>query len=395
MQTFKNYEHINELFELLTENENDNLCINDTIIKLIYNLLEKEDIKNIIKDIKYLLLFEYLLLKTLSFDIDTNISISHYTSLNILLKLIKYNKEESGNIRINNITTANDPKEGKMIFNILKRNNINITMDSDENALTLQTSYSRNKDSLTMFRLYGKKDDKEATGICLVLNKDYFSYNYAPPYSYKNFNNIKNEENIAKYQDKKMNLYWLLYYNEQDNLLVFNPNESKYSADIIIDLNNLEELEINNKNIEDLKDNKNIKYIIEYIFKNIFNYTNKIIKEIEKKNKYGNIKDKLYGYLFENIRFIIKHEAFFEEQELRILVTKDYKDEDILTDDDSNKLYMEYIPLFYESINYIEEIIIGSKVKNNESIAEYIRKILYKNNNISKIKVSISDAPLR
>lgn len=392
LQIFKNYKYIDELFELLTKTENNNLWMNDTIIKLILNL--EKDIDKIIKDVKYLLLFEYLLLKILSFNIDTNINISHYTSLNILLKLLKKNNEdESGNIRINNITTANDPKEGKMLYNIFKRNNININMDIDENALTLQTSYSRNRDSLTMFRLYGKKEDKEATGICLVLNKDYFCYNYIPPYSYKNDNSIKNEENIAKYQDKKMNLYWILYYNEKDNLLVFNPNESKYSADIVIDLNNLEQF--NNKKMKDFKkEEEKIKYIIEYIFKNIFYYIKNINNKIEKENKYSNIKNKLYGYLFENIRFIIKHEAFFEEQELRMLVTKDYKDKDILTDDDNNKLYMKYIPLFYESINYIEEIIIGSKVENNESIAEYIRKILYKNNN-DKIKISISKAPLR
>ena len=386
LQIFKNYKYIDELFELLTKTENNNLWMNDTIIKLILNL--EKDIDKIIKDVKY------LLLKILSFNIDTNINISHYTSLNILLKLLKKNNEdESGNIRINNITTANDPKEGKMLYNIFKRNNININMDIDENALTLQTSYSRNRDSLTMFRLYGKKEDKEATGICLVLNKDYFCYNYIPPYSYKNDNSIKNEENIAKYQDKKMNLYWILYYNEKDNLLVFNPNESKYSADIVIDLNNLEQF--NNKKMKDFKkEEEKIKYIIEYIFKNIFYYIKNINNKIEKENKYSNIKNKLYGYLFENIRFIIKHEAFFEEQELRMLVTKDYKDKDILTDDDNNKLYMKYIPLFYESINYIEEIIIGSKVENNESIAEYIRKILYKNNN-DKIKISISKAPLR
>lgn len=189
----------------------------------------------------------------------------------------------------------------------------------------------------------------------------------------------------------------MLYYNEKDNLLVFNPNESKYSADIIIDLNNLEK--INNKNIEDLKSEEKIKYIIEYIFKNIFNYTEKIKNIIEKNNEYSNIKNKLYGYLFENIRFIIKHEAFFEEQELRMLVTSNYKSEEIKADRKNNKLYIDYLKLFDENNNYIKEIIIGSKVENNESIAEYIRKILHEKNNdrnkLDDIKVSISEAPLR
>ncbi|CRF35306.1 hypothetical protein BRSU_2568 [Brachyspira suanatina] len=192
-------------------------------------------------------------------------------------------------------------------------------------------------------------------------------------------------------------MYWVLYYNEKDNLLVFNPNESKYSADIIIDLNNLEK--INNKNIEDLKSEEKIKCIIEYIFKNIFNYTEKIKNKIDKNNEYSNIKNKLYGYLFENIRFIIKHEAFFEEQELRMLVTSNYKSKEIKADRINNKLYIDYIKLFSENNNYIKEIIIGSKVENNESVAEYIRKILHEKNNdknkLDEIKVSISEAPLR
>ena len=220
--------------------------------------------------------------------------------------------------------------------------------------------------------------------------------------SLKNINililsNTKNCIENIDFINKKRNLYWVLYYNEKDNLLVFNPNESKYSADIIIDLNNLEK--INNKNIEDLKSEEKIKYIIEYIFKNIFNYTEKIKNKIDKNNEYSNIKNKLYGYLFENIRFIIKHEAFFEEQELRMLVTSNYKSKEIKADRINNKLYIDYIKLFSENNNYIKEIIIGSKVENNESVAEYIRKILHEKNNdknkLDEIKVSISEAPLR
>ncbi|MEI0496228.1 hypothetical protein R4J09_12575 [Brachyspira intermedia] len=294
-----------------------------------------------------------------------------------------------------NITTANDPKEGRIIESILNKNNIDIKINSDDNSITLQSSYSRNIDSLTMFRFYGKKENIEATGASLILNNEYFNLLYEAPFYYQS--NTKNCIENIDFINKKRNLYWVLYYNEKDNLLVFNPNESKYSADIIIDLNNLEK--INNKNIEDLKSEEKIKYIIEYIFKNIFNYTEKIKNKIDKNNEYSNIKNKLYGYLFENIRFIIKHEAFFEEQELRMLVTSNYKSKEIKADRINNKLYIDYIKLFSENNNYIKEIIIGSKVENNESVAEYIRKILHEKNNdknkLDEIKVSISEAPLR
>lgn len=82
-----------------------------------------------------------------------------------------------------------------------------------------------------------------------------------------------------------------------------------------------------------------------------------------------------------------------------MLVTSNYKSEEIKADRKNNKLYIDYLKLFDENNNYIKEIIIGSKVENNESIAEYIRKILHEKNNdrnkLDDIKVSISEAPLR
>ncbi len=355
------------------------------------------------------MLYEYFLLKLLTFDTEeenNNIEISHYTSLYILTLLlnVKENTKESGNIRINNITTANDHKEGKILESILNKNNIDIQIENDEKALTLQTSYSRNKDSLTMFRLYGKKENKEATGVCLVLDNKYFNNSYTSPYYYEFKLKIENnkismneEINKEKFQENKRNLYWVLYYNEKENQLVYNKEKSKYASNII-DLDDL-----NNDDYKaELKEDDKKEDIIKYAFSKIFHYTREIKKQIEdpKNNEiYKNIKNQLYSYLFENIKYIIKHEAFFEEQELRMLVTNDYKSDEILIDNDNKKLYIDYIKLFNENTNYIKEIIIGSKVENNEAVAEYIRKALHlKNteaNKLDDIKVSISEAPLR
>ena len=71
---------------------------------------------------------------------------------------------------------ANDPKEGKILESIFNKNGLDIKINNnEENLITLQTSYTRNKDSLTMFRLYGKNENREATGICLVVDKEYFN----------------------------------------------------------------------------------------------------------------------------------------------------------------------------------------------------------------------------
>ncbi|WP_041177500.1 tetratricopeptide repeat protein [Brachyspira intermedia] len=417
VQEFDKYNDIDKFFKLLIMDENKELWKNEPITNLIFHFKESKKFDDeLIKNIKYLILYEYFLLKILSFDTDDeNIEISHYTSLDLLLILLgckNENSDEIGNIRINNISTANDPKEGNILESIFNRNDIDIKIGSDEKIVTLQTSYSRNRDSLTMFRLYGKREDKEATGICLVLDNKYFTDSYTSPFSYYDFNvnniSIKNDEyftdsytssydsnvsninieyksNIKKEKEEnKRNLYWVLYYNEKLNKLVFNKEDLKYSSNII-DLNEIK------KYRKKLKEDDTIEDKIKYAFSKIFEYTRKI--------KEKNIDPKLYNYLFENIKYIIKHEAFFEEQELRMLVTSDYKSKEIKADKINNKLYIDYLKLFDQNTNYIKEIIIGSKVENNESLAEYIRKILHEKNTdknkLDDIKVLISEAPLR
>ena len=394
---FGNYKYdlIEKIFNYLVEENYNDLWENDITFNLLKN---KTRDKEILKNIKKNLLYQYLLLQSLSFNNKTlkreftyNIEIAHYTSLNTLLKLIK----EDNKIRITNISNANDPKEGKILENILNKNSLNIKIKNDENLITLQTSFSRNKDALTMFRLYGKNENKEATGICLVIDKKYFNDNYLSSVIEVNLDNQKQEEKkgnenykkakeIIQKRFERKNLYWVIYYNEEKNQLVFNPTKSKYSS-VIIDLNTINK---NKKNINKIED------LINCIFHNIINSAKEIDK-IENKN----LKDEIFSNLFENIRYIIKHEAFFEEQELRMLITNDYKNENINIEEDKKRLYLNYNKLFNENENFIKEIILGGKIEDKELTADYIKQIIYNkykdNDKTNKIKVSISHAPLR
>lgn len=395
---FENYKYdlIEKIFNYLVEENYNDLWEND----ITFNLLKSKTIdKEILKNIKKNLLYQYLLLQSLSFNNKTlkreytyNIEIAHYTSLNILLKLIK----EDNKIRITNISNANDPKEGKILENILNKNKLDIKIKNDENLITLQTSLSRNKDALTMFRLYGKNENKEATGICLVIDKKYFNDNYLSSVIEVNLDNQKQEEKkgnenykkakeIIQKRFERKNLYWVIYYNEEKNQLVFNPTKSKYSS-VIIDLNTINK---NKKNINKIED------LINCIFHNIINSAKEIDNQIENKN----LTDEIFSNLFENIRYIIKHEAFFEEQELRMLITTNYKNENINIEEDKKRLYINYNELFNENENFIKEIILGGKIEDKELTSDYIKQIVYNkykdNDKMNKIKVSISQAPLR
>lgn len=374
---------IEDIFKILSENEYNDLWRKDITFNLLNNIISKylKNNENILKDIKNILLYEYFLLQVLSLYFimihtkNNNIEISHYTSLKILFSLLN----DSHSIRITNISNANDPKEGKILENIFSKNGINIKIRNKENLITLQTSYSRNKDALTMFRFYGKEDNKEATGICLSIDRNYFNkepLSMATPM-----------QMMSSYKRGINNLYFILYYNEKENQLIFNPTNSKYS-NVIVDLNKYCMIKLN-KVIDE-----SIENIINYIFYKIFYYAEKIDNQIEDKN----LKDEIFSNLFENIRYVIKHEAFFEEQELRMLITTDYKDENIKVDN-NKRLYIDYNELFNENENFIKEIILGGKIEDKELMADYIKKIIYskhkENNKMNEIKVSISQAPLR
>lgn len=374
---------IEDIFKILSQNEYNDLWRKDITFNLLNNIISKylKNNENILKDIKNILLYEYFLLQVLSLYFimihtkNNNIEISHYTSLKVLFSLLN----DSHSIRITNISNANDPKEGKILENIFSKNGINIKIRNKENLITLQTSYSRNKDALTMFRFYGKEENKEATGICLSIDRNYFNkepLSMATPM-----------QMMSSYKRGINNLYFILYYNEKENQLIFNPTNSKYS-NVIVDLNKYCMIKLN-KVIDE-----SIENIINYIFYKIFYYAEKIDNQIEDKN----LKDEIFSNLFENIRYVIKHEAFFEEQELRMLITTDYKDENIKVDN-NKRLYIDYNELFNENENFIKEIILGGKIEDKELMADYIKKIIYNkykgNNKMNEIKVSISQAPLR
>lgn len=392
-----NYNSILNIISLLVEDKSYiDIWKRDTTLSIINKEIENIDYY-LIKNIKEILLFEYLLIALLSFKSEllcnhykNEVSIVHYTSLKTLNSLLDNNTNK---LRITSITTANDRNEGKILENIFNRNNVNIKIvnDNKNNLISFQTSFSRNKDSLTMFRLYGKDKNTESTGICLVLDESYFDDNpfgniipvNMNPHYLDMKNSYINNEYKENYYNKK-SLYWVLYYNEHKNQLVFNPTNSKYKS-IIINLDNIYKAELKEKE-------KNIEVVIKFIFRKIFEASNNINKKA--KNKVKNI---IFSYLFENIRYLIKHEAFFEEQELRIISINNIDSQDIKRDLRTKRLYMDYTELFNKDENYIKEIILGSKISNVQSMVEYISKMLLEkeNNKLRNIKVSISKVPLR
>src|SRR5690606_5545997 len=102
---------------------------------------------------------------------DEEFYFSHYTTEETSNTLIFNNSS----FRLNSVTTANDPKEGYPLLNFLGFTGLY----SPNIYQAFIGSFTFSSDSLNQFRLYGKKENIEGSGIGLELSYKYFAENIA------------------------------------------------------------------------------------------------------------------------------------------------------------------------------------------------------------------------
>ena len=392
-----------------------------TIDKLINIILEedsfwieeKEEYFNfIVRDIdkenrvrlKKLWILQYIFLYLISVkDYDKINEISHYTSIQVFNEMAfdrKYDMAKDfsqhdnnvilkkNKLRMTSIKNANDPKEGKILMQLLRNNNVNSKYASINNFIALQTSFSRCKDSLTMYRLYGKNDNEEGTGCCLVFDKSFFdtSFNNRGSGILFSFSYDKdNYSNIEFYEEQTLPLYFVLYYNFKKNEIIFNPCESNYD-NLIIDLNkNYSVWNYGDKFYDKLKNN--IGYVFDSIFNTIKTFTPEEIS--------------LSYQLLMNIQYLIKDSSFIEEQEMRIIQLVEYGSNPLHIDNEKKRSYKNYLYIFDNKS--LKEVILAPKVEDADFLVEKFNDRLakatsiYNSKNIKNkynINVYISNAPI-
>lgn len=97
--------------------------------------------------------------------------LAHYTNLTVSKLLLKLgNNNPISNLRLNTVNLMNDPEEGFLLNNLLGIESILNTVD-----LAFISCFTLHHDSLNQFRLYAKEVYQEATGLSLVLSKDFFA----------------------------------------------------------------------------------------------------------------------------------------------------------------------------------------------------------------------------
>lgn len=331
--------------------------------------------------------------------------VSHYTSLKVLDNIIlsenpekNVNKNFHGKLRFSTIVQANDPEEGKVLNKILNKINSNHCTNFKDSSkklndfAILQTSMTLCEDSLTMFRLYGKKENIEGTGANIVFKNTYFSL--VPKQMFEKNSGRKNQ--VIDNQDKKnvdlpfhrekKPLHWILYYDEKNQLLTFNPI-SKYKANII----SLNEADMKKYKWHLLKEPiceslcndechhedacNAIKNYYDYLCDNIGYVINKIAETIENIDSDKNASELVpfVEPLLSYIKYLFKDEAFSDEQELRMISLAEMGNKKI--NSFGNKLYIDYFPNSDYGYNYLEKIILGPNVENCDVMVEYYKHI--------------------
>ena len=297
---------------------------------------------------------------------EKEMSVSHYTKKETAEKLLYFDdyKNENGKekpqecFRLSSVNTSNDPEEGKTLFHYLFPQN-EISKQEDEFG-AFAGCFILNKDSLNQFRLYGKKRNKEGTGISIVLKKQFFNEEMSRPLKPES---TKKRENLQKY----LPLFRCIYIDP----------ESKPTP-IVVSLGQKEDYVFyrEGKQKKEYKDYKN----------NIDKTQKKIIAELEKlKKQITKLRldpDVVYKLLL-NLRYLVKHTAFKEEQECRVIQIKKFDDKDVKSDKDNR--YVEYLKLDKRNVS---EICFGPKAKGIDKFKQHLA-----NNNYS-IKCDKSKAPL-
>jgi tetratricopeptide (TPR) repeat protein len=316
-----------------------------------------EDYKNIY--IKSLKIISKLHIKD---EDGIEIPVSHYTKKDTSEKLLFDDYPQKGDIRgyfrLNSINTSNDPEEGKTLFHYLFPEE-NISSLVDEFG-AFAGCFIFNNDSLNQFRLYGKtKGKKEGTGLSIALNKEFFNKKISLGVAMKLESKNNNEEESLN----KLPLFRCIYIDPKTNR--------------VVSLGQKEEYVFYREKIE----KKHPKYK-----KDMDTLKKDISKELENlKDEIKELDPNIVYKLLLNLRYLVKHAAFKEEQECRIIQIKKLNKEKKVKLDENNRLYVEYLKLSNENVS---EICFAPKAKDIDKFKQHLARNSY------NIKCYKSTAPL-
>ena len=301
------------------------------------------------------------------------IPLAHYTSPFVCESLFglsdKKNINEGGSkMRMGSSTYMNDPLEGKSLLELLNQQDLELETKTDFEAFNaFFTCFSARINDLNQFRLYGKEDGVEASGCCLVFNKNGKWLEEPNMISSYRFGESENSEletklnaSLANETDKQVKdlpLYQVAYIAYEDEYISGNK------CDFWISLANGKRFGIQLKNFGDnpewhaMRLNKlqeALRALIEY-------FSEKTASAEDRK-------------ALEYIRYLFKDFAFRDEEEFRLLKIAEVGSKDIEYCPITDSVFVSYADI----CEMVDEVILGTNFEktNRRRKAEVFRHFM-------------------
>ena len=331
---------------------------------------------------------------------DYESKVAHYSRVSTAFSLLD-NKEPS-QFRLSTIRGVNDPTEGLVLDTYWNKQGISENIHTNDTA-TFISCFTFNHDSLNQFRLYGKESEQEATGVSLVVKKDFFSSQLEvianPSKKISNKTEKVGSNKLNKLENGSMKLptdksrlqtlyrciyldpesgYWTLA--KRDKFTFYQTpeefGESKEKWEKYYKLISKKEKCVK-KYLFGEKDNKNksISSILKSIFTEDHSYN--------KCNKYEKQKIlEAIRFILLPLQYLVKHIAFQEEQECRIMYITQFRDKKIHSDREKQWMYVEYEE---PVLPHIDKIWLSPGAAKYQ---DHFRILLDRNGKESKVRIS-------
>ena len=303
---------------------------------------------------------------------------AHYTSPHVCHILFGIGSNETANpMRLGSSTYMNDPSEGKALLDLLNQQDLELENKADgasHNAFF--TCFSSRINDLNQFRLYGKEGGVEASGCCLVFNKngDWLKESdVSAPFRSLSEMSGQNSDDLPKVNEyEKLPLYQVAYVAYKDEYIAdkkcgiwfLSQGQTKFGIRL---------KPVGNEGWHQFRLGK-LKEALEELI-GFFNTST--VNDDDKE-------------ALEYIRYLFKDFAFRDEEEFRLLVIKPIDSEEIEYCEQTQSVYIPYADIR----NQADEVILGTNYEKtgNQRKAEVFRYQMKQK--CPDVKVSRSTLPI-
>lgn len=326
--------------------------------------------------------------------------VAHYTKPAVLFNLLK--GKAPSKFRLNIVDFMNDPSENHVLNSWL-----NISNHPDNEIKSFLASFSFNHNSLNQFRLYGNENNIVGSGVSIAFNKLFFGLNTEHSINAEKIsldsshfletlqtNQLQTEAKHTEIDyNKKLHplpLYRCLYFDPETGYMAL-AKRNKQS--FYLENKNEKKSEIIDSEWDDYIGTLNEPIKISYIRNNL-EKIKKLIAELSNNPELKKISNlhELLSLTVLPISCLIKHAAFEDEDECRMIYITHIADDNIVEPQDyqsANSLYVEYTHVE----EYIDNIYLGPQCKMQHKI--WLQNHFKKKRREREIKLIKSEMPLR